>query len=916
MRDAVATTPSPWTPESSPIRGAGFWIAGGIGATLSLLGAGVIFGWHSGRMDLVQVRSDYPQMQYATAMAFLLGGLALFALVRGWRRLVLVLGAILFLFGLSLILEVLSGTSFRVNAWLEHLPYSAGAHPARPAPITSLCWVVTGLLLMLMGGRSVKKRFRVPAVWLGGMALLFLSSLKLLSYFVGFVGAYSWGDYMGMAFHTALGMAFLAIGLLAGEIGLDTEGSLIESRWLPMVTGAASALAVVLVWEGLQIDQYHQMESNALLVAETLKHQLVARIDSRMRELDRMALRWEMRSGTPRGEWEADAGRLIDDQQSFQEIEWLDAAGRLQWAVPDRMGLHGRIAGDSGFWNAGQALEKARRERALVCSPTIDLMGGGRGFLVYRPLFSAVRPGPGGFDGFLVGVLRSGDLFRGVFSEGGFAGYSVAICEGDEPVYLSPGFATALEKVQAQTAIEVCGHRWSITVSPSAILSERAGSGLPLLILFLGLSVSLAMMACVRAFQQSLAKTAAANAAREGLQREVAERERVEEQLRHSEEQYRFMVTNVKDYAIFLIDPLGYAASWNPGVEKIKGYTKEEFIGKHVSICFRPEDNPEETIRKGLRIAAETGRYESEGWLARKDGSTYWASMTLTALRDDRGQLLGFTEFTHDLTEKKRAEDRLREESRKAQEASRLKGEFLTNMTHELRTPLNAIIGFTQFLSGESPGPLNEKQKDFLQDVENSGRHLLRLINDILDLAKIEAGKIDLAVESFSVRALVDEVVGVLHPLIVEKYLDLETEFSMGDDTVVLDVQKIRQALYNLLSNAIKFTDRGGSIFLQAHAAEAGFFQIRVIDTGIGIRKEDFSRLFVEFQQLDSGSNRNYPGTGLGLVLVKKIVESHGGRVEVASEFGRGTTFTVVLPRIYQNPAVKPIPHPELDLDS
>ncbi len=652
---------------------------------------------------------------------------------------------------------------------------------------------------------------------------------------------------------------------------------------------------MVLIWEGLRIDQDHQMEAKARLVADTLKVQLVGRINLRMEELDRMAFRWEVRGGTPQAEWRDDALRHTADTQSFLEVEWLDPAGRLRWAVPKTV-ENGRLIGEGALWNAAPALDRAKNERCMVFSPTVDLMAGGRGFIAYRPLFPAK-----GFDGFIVGVLRTNDLFGAVFSEGGFAGYTVAICEGDEPIYLSPGFASAQVAVSAQTTLDLCGHQWSLTVSPTLALAEKSNDGgLPRLILLLGLGFALALALCVRAFQQAVAKTAAADAARGRLLREVVERQRIEEQLRHSEEQYRFLVNNVKDYAIFLLDPRGRAVTWNPGVENIKGYGEKEFIGHPIADCYLPEDvaaGKPETI---LRIAAEMGHSEGEGWCVRKDGKFYWASVTLTALRDEEGKLLGFTEFVHDITEKKNVEDQLREETRKAQEANRLKGEFLTNMTHELRTPLNAIIGFSQFLAGETPGPLNDKQKEFLNDVEKSGKHLLRLINDILDLAKIEAGKIDLAIESFSVRALVEEVTGVLHPLLEEKELRLETEIMMGNDIVVLDLQKIRQALYNLLSNAIKFTDRGGVIFLSVQSVDAGFFEIRVTDTGIGIKKEDFSRLFLEFQQLDSGASRNYPGTGLGLVLVKKIVEGHGGSVDVASDYGHGTTFTIRLPRMYQ----------------
>jgi PAS domain S-box-containing protein len=239
-------------------------------------------------------------------------------------------------------------------------------------------------------------------------------------------------------------------------------------------------------------------------------------------------------------------------------------------------------------------------------------------------------------------------------------------------------------------------------------------------------------------------------------------------------------------------------------------------------------------------------------------------------------------------------------ETRRAHEANRMKSEFLANMSHELRTPLNGIIGFSSFLAGEKPGKLNDIQKEYLGDVLVSGRHLLRLINDLLDLAKIEAGKLELAPEPFSLRQAAAEVAGVLHPLMAEKHLDFQLQIELDDDVATLDPQKIKQVLYNLLSNAIKFTPERGRVGLRICPRGSEEIELSVSDTGIGIRQEDFVRLFADFQQLDSGSSRQYQGTGLGLALTKRILELHKGTIRVQSEFGSGTTFTVILPRVFK----------------
>jgi signal transduction histidine kinase len=225
-----------------------------------------------------------------------------------------------------------------------------------------------------------------------------------------------------------------------------------------------------------------------------------------------------------------------------------------------------------------------------------------------------------------------------------------------------------------------------------------------------------------------------------------------------------------------------------------------------------------------------------------------------------------------------------------------MKSEFLASMSHELRTPLNGIIGFTEFLIDEKPGPLRPKQKEYLSDVLNSARHLLQLINDVLDLAKVEAGKMELHPETFLARKAIEEVAAVIKGIAQKKRIVVGIEIGAGLDAITLDQHKFKQVLYNLLSNAVKFSDEGGQVDIHARRLDPHRFEVQVRDTGIGIKAEDINRLFTEFEQLDSGTARRFEGTGLGLALTKKIVEFQGGRISVESEPGKGSVFTVVLP--------------------
>ena len=245
------------------------------------------------------------------------------------------------------------------------------------------------------------------------------------------------------------------------------------------------------------------------------------------------------------------------------------------------------------------------------------------------------------------------------------------------------------------------------------------------------------------------------------------------------------------------------------------------------------------------------------------------------------------------------------EQSRRAQEASRLKGEFLANMSHELRTPLNAILGFAQLMHDGKAGPVSATHAEYLGDILESGRHLLALINDVLDLSKIEAGRIVLAPVPVNLGEVVDELRSILRELAARKRVSIETSVDPAIARVVLDPAKLKQVLYNYLSNAIKFTGEGGHVQVRAVPADEDTFRLEVEDDGIGVAAEDLPRLFVEFQQLDTSAGKKYQGTGLGLALTKRIVDAQGGQVGVRSRPGEGSTFWALLPRVA---AAEPVP--------
>jgi signal transduction histidine kinase len=231
-----------------------------------------------------------------------------------------------------------------------------------------------------------------------------------------------------------------------------------------------------------------------------------------------------------------------------------------------------------------------------------------------------------------------------------------------------------------------------------------------------------------------------------------------------------------------------------------------------------------------------------------------------------------------------------------AQEANHAKSDFLANMSHELRTPLNAIIGFSEVLEAGQAGELSEKQKEYCGEIHDSGRHLLALINDILDLSKIEAGKMTLDLEETDLSLLLGNCLAIVRERALAHDIALKTRLAGDLGAARIDGRKVRQILYNLLSNAVKFTRDGGLVSLEARRTRSGLLEISVIDNGIGIAARDMPRLFAPFAQLDGSLERKYEGTGLGLSMVKRLAELHGGTVSVSSIPGAGSRFTVHLP--------------------
>jgi PAS domain S-box-containing protein len=384
------------------------------------------------------------------------------------------------------------------------------------------------------------------------------------------------------------------------------------------------------------------------------------------------------------------------------------------------------------------------------------------------------------------------------------------------------------------------------------------------------------------------------------------ERIRVGESLRESERLYRTLASNFPNGAVVLFDhDLRFTIADGAGLSAF-GLTRQEMEGRTIWELFPAELSmgPEAHYRAALAGTPHV-REITQG--------QYTYVIHTLPVRDEHGEIIAGMLMSQDITERKRMEEALIEErallARRVDErtadlsaanaelarTAMLKDEFLASMSHELRTPLNAVLGLSEALQEEVYGPLNDRQRRSLHSIEESGRHLLALINDILDLAKIEAGRMPLHLEDVTLGDIVTEISQQIEPLVKKKSLTYTVKMPAKDLTLHTDRTKVKQILLNLLSNAVKFTPKGGAVSLHAEARD-GALHLKVHDNGIGIPGKALARIGQAFEQASNDPMRAREGTGLGLALVKSLVEQHGGRMSIASREGVGTTVSVELP--------------------
>jgi PAS domain S-box-containing protein len=365
----------------------------------------------------------------------------------------------------------------------------------------------------------------------------------------------------------------------------------------------------------------------------------------------------------------------------------------------------------------------------------------------------------------------------------------------------------------------------------------------------------------------------------------AAELEAANEQL----DEYRRLVASVRDYAIFMLDPAGHIMSWNRGARQLKGYEPGEVVGRHFSIFYTAEDRARDHPAAELEIAGREGRYEEEGWRVRKDGTTFWASVTITAVRDDDGRLTGFAKVTRDLTARKRADDALRQAVEELRRANAELDRFASFAAHDMTGPLSTIAGFARLLMRAGLPPA---QAEYAEHIRTTSERLADMLERLLSYAR--AGQEQAVAAPVDLARATGQVLADLAGPIADRGVDL-TVAVPPEARVMADARDVGLVLQNLIANAVKFAGaERPRVTVAAQDPGDGSWLVTVEDNGSGIAEADRERVFRAFERVGAAGER--PGHGLGLAICQRLVERHHGTIGVDSEPGRGSRFWFVLP--------------------
>ena len=921
---------------------------------VAAVGLLVLFGWLLDIQSLQSVVPNFVKMRPNAALGFVLMGIAVALLhmpgSRGTRRLVQFATVAAAFIGALTLFEYIFGWNIGFDDLLFRDATNLGRSltPGRMSPATALNFLLLGSALLLL--ETQRPAARIIADSLTTLAGL-IGCLALLGYLFESPALYRLSGFNGMAVHTAMLFVFLAGALLAAPpirgvaslLGGDDIGAALVRRLLPMaviVPPLVGFIRLIGQQEGLYGTEFgialFATSNIVIFVTVILRAGIAMRTsdlkrrvlesglhasDERFRLLAAGALDYAIVTLDPKGcvvSWNLGAERI----KGYQESEILgrhfscfytaeDVAAHkpeINLSLALKEGTHEeegwRVRKDgSRYWASG-SITTLRDDRGRLKGfgkITRDITERRRAEEEQRERDQRLRNITDNLTEGLVIASLEGELLHWNNAARAMFGFS----SEEEWLRMLPAFIDTFElKTLDGRVLRL--EEWPLAL----VIAGEHVRNLELCIRRFGIDRQLTL-----SFSGAIVRDGGGKGVAFLSFADITERKRVDEELRASEQRYRFLADTLPQI-IWTAKPDGNLDYYNQRWFDYTGLTFEQTKDWGWQPVVHPDDL-ENCVDRWTR-AYQTGcDYEVEYRFKRaSDGLYRWHLGRAFPLRDGCGEILQWIGTCTDIEGKKQAEEKLRLahaglESRvrertaelaiakeRAEASDRQKSLFLANMSHELRTPLNAIIGFTQLIHDDAVTPEMPQYKEFLGDVLTGGKHLLQLINDVLDLSAVDAGKLTFSPEVVDLCGLIKEVLGILRTSAASKHLRLESYVDPALSPVTLDPARLKQVLYNYVSNALKFTPEGGRVQIRALAEPSdGALRLEVEDTGIGIAAEDIGRLFSEFQQLDEGAAKQHSGTGLGLALTKRLVEAQGGTVGVKSTPGKGSLFFAIFPR-------------------
>jgi len=688
------------------------------------------------------------------------------------------------------------------------------------------------------------------------------------------------------------------------------------SRWTPLLVGCGGV--VVALWLGWALSFREDANVERMIAAEVagVKNEISARMQARVLALVRMARRWENAGKPPQTEWEFEAELNLSHFPGYYAIAWADPWLFLRWAVP--------LEGDDAAQELNlvfdeqrrKAFEAVRKHQEVLATRTVELNPPGKGFLVYVPIFR-------GEDcaGVIIGVLRVRELLDSILPAHVAAGYGVALFDGNEEIYRTKGIGSRYESTWGQDqVIDLYGTPWRLRVWPQSKLLASVSSPLPKVVLaagigmafLLALAVALAQTARSRARaiananqelereitermraeeevrtlndeleQRVIERTAQLADANADLEKEIVARARVEQALRDSEKRYRSLFENASD-GIISCTLSGAITDVNWGLESMLGWSRYELVGQHYRKIYSSASvtKGEERIRRVLAGEKLPSLFEAEA--VRRDGSIVPIEIRARFLRDKEGKPVGILATLRDIS------------ARRALEQQR--SEFLTMLTHDIKSPLAVVLGYAELLLDEGENQTAEQRGKDLRQLRDNVRTVFSLVDNYLSLSLIEDGRLNIEKKPLELNDLLIQVGQQYEAEARQRNIALKFELQQELPPVEGDPLALGRVVGNLVYNALKFTPQYGRVTVSS-THRNGELVASVADTGPGIPTEEVPLLFEKYRR--GTTSRDVEGTGLGLFIVKALVEAHGGHIEVHSTPDRGANFSVILPLLH-----------------